>query len=99
MDGGGRVLEPLTVGYSGGGSRARSASSIRIPSPFAPFGGKRRRSAADALARRLPAAAAARARPPPANLGAGLTLVLFAAIAAYGAVAGGHFAAFREASG
>jgi cell division protein FtsQ len=88
MDGGGRVLEPLTVGYSGGGSRARSASSFRIPSPFAPFGARRRRSAADALARRLPA-----------NLGTGLTLVLFAVIAAYGAVAGGHFAAFREVSG
>jgi cell division protein FtsQ len=98
MDGGGRVLEPLTVGYADGGSRARSpysghgrpigSASFNIPSPFAAFGARRRRSLADALARRLPR-----------NLGTGLTFVLFAAIAGYGMMAGGHFAAFREASG
>jgi cell division protein FtsQ len=95
MDGGGRVLEPLTVGYAGGGFRAHSASSgqgssapFRIPSPFAAFAPRRRRSFASSLGQRLPT-----------HIGTGLTLALFAAIAGYGVMAGGHFAAFRDAAG
>lgn len=100
MDGGGRVFEPLTAGYSGGsgsspvygghrpGSLATRLRSLRIPSPFAALGFKRRSSVAVPLARRIPR-----------HIGTGLTLAFFVGIAGYGLVAGGQFAALRVVSG
>jgi cell division protein FtsQ len=95
MDGGGRVLEPLTVGHAGGGFRAHSAysgqgrsASFQIPSPFAGFTPRGRRSVGAWLSRHVPI-----------HLGTGLTLGLFLSIAGYGLVAGGHLAALREAAG
>jgi cell division protein FtsQ len=98
MDGGGFVLEPLTAGPSGGGTRpspffasqgapSRSVfSSLRASSRS--WGFRRRSSVAVPLAGRLPA-----------HLGTGLTLAFFAAVIGYGVVAGGQYTLIRDTVG
>ena len=102
MDGGGRVLEPLTAGPPGlaasrpphvlAGRRA-VGPGLRLSSlliaPFAAFGLRRRRaSVAVPLARRMPRLA-----------GTWLVLAFFGAVGAYGSVQGGQYAALRAAYG
>ncbi|MBV9079445.1 MAG: FtsQ-type POTRA domain-containing protein [Methylobacteriaceae bacterium] len=88
MDGGGRVLEPLIAGHSGGVAVGRSRPTLAgsfarlapwIVAPRAMLGLRPRRSVTVPIARRLPAL-----------LGTHLTLGFFGAVFVYGAVVGGH---------
>ena len=96
MDGGGRLLEPLTVGYSGGAARApsfalqgsagRGRPRLSFPSSW-PLG-RRGGFVAVPMQRRVPR-----------HLGTGLTLGFFLVIAVYGLVAGGQYDLLRASAG
>ena len=99
MDGGGRVSEPLNAGPSGAAfarqPRGRFTLSdlprrlfLTWPARLPGFGRKGRSSVAVPFATRLPRLT-----------GTGLTLALFAGIGAYGLVANGSYAAYRDANG
>ncbi|MDB5592745.1 cell division protein FtsQ/DivIB [Enterovirga sp.] len=91
MDGGGRVLEPLTGFAGSGGFRPSSAARpslvarlsghlLRLSPPFASLRRRRRNSVAVPLARRIPRLA-----------GTGLALGFFGLVGAYGLVLNGQY--------
>lgn len=93
MDGGGRLLGPLTAG-AGAAGVGLSAGAFRpalpplFPNLLSVFKRRRRRGASRTPNRRLPP-----------FLGSGLTLAFFGAVGAFGFVTGGHDAEFRAAYG
>jgi cell division protein FtsQ len=98
MDGGGRVVEPLTGPRSGRadarldrppvGRKGWRKFSIPIVSPFAAMGLRNRSSVAVPLSGRLPR-----------HLGSYLTLLFLGGVVGYGLVAGGQYQSFRDTYG
>ena len=94
MDRGGFVLEPLTAGPPG----SRGRSTARRPGTGRTFPALGFPARLSGLGRRSSVLAPAAGRVP-RHVGTVLALGFFVAVAAYGLVMGGQYAAFRDASG